>query len=457
MKDFTERLGTAPVGRLLIKLSLPGMASTISQSLYNIINTIWVTRIGFEAIAALTIVLPFQIIFYAIGGGTGIGIAALVSRRFGEKNPDAANRVAGQIFFLSLFWGFILMLIATLFATPLLKLMGATPDIIDYSRQYMVTIAFGAPFVIFAIVVASLLRGSGDTMRPMIIMISSTVVNIVLDPFLIFGIGPFPELKVTGAALGTVIAQVCGAGLGLFFILSGKTAFHIKAAHILPSWRIIREIYQVGAPSIILQVTESFVFILWNVAVSSFGSLSIAAVGIFMRISDFAFMPVMGVQNGLLPIIGYCYGANLFNRLWNAVKKAIFGIMALLAVLTGLMEIFTPQIISVFTKDPELVKVAMPAMRIMLSTMILIGPSIMTITAFQGLGKGKTALFLSLIRQFIVFVPLLFLFRAIWGLTGVWVFSPAADIFGVLISLGFLWREYNRHRHAGLKPSGIKW
>jgi putative MATE family efflux protein len=451
MKDFTERLGTAPVGRLLVKLSLPGMASSISTSLYNIINTIWVTRIGYEAIAALTIVMPFQIIFYAIGGGTGIGIAALVSRRFGEKKADAANRVAGQIFFLSLFWGIILMLVSTFFATPLLKLMGATPDIMDYSRQYLVTIAYGAPFVIFAIVVTSLLRGSGDVMRPMVIMIASTVINIILDPFLIFGIGPFPELGVTGAALGTVISQACGAGLGLYYIFSGKTAFHIKAAHILPSWTIIKDIYQVGAPSIILQITESFVFILWNVAVSSFGSVAIAAVGIVMRISDFAFMPVMGVQNGLLPIIGYCFGANLFNRLWSAVKKAMLGIMALLAVMTIAFEIWTPQIISIFTKDPELVKVALPAMRIMLSTMIFIGPSIITIATFQGLGKGTKAMILSMLRQFIVFVPLLFLFRALWGMTGVWACSPAADTIGVTISLLFLWQEYQKHRHAGLK------
>jgi putative MATE family efflux protein len=329
--------------------------------------------------------------------------------------------------------------------------MGATPDIIGYARQYMVITAFGAPFVIFAIVVASLMRGSGDAVKPMIIMITSTVLNIILDPFLIFGIGPFPELKVAGAALGSVIAQGLGAGLGLYFILRGKTAFKIKARHVLPSWRIIGEIYQVGAPSAVLQITESLAFVLWNVAVSSFGSVAIAAVGIVMRISDFAFMPVMGVSNGLLPIVGYCFGAKLYTRLWNAIKKATFGIMALLAVLTVTGEILAPYIIRVFAKDPELIRMAIPALRIMLSTMIFIGPSIMTITAFQGLAQGKTALVLSLIRQFIVFVPLLFLFRYLWGLTGIWCCSPAADTVGVVITITFLIREYRRHKHSGLK------
>jgi len=158
----------------------------------------------------------------------------------------------------------------------------------------------------------------------------------------------------------------------------------------------------------------------------------------------------------LLPIIGYCFGADNFKRLWSAVKKATVALLVLLTVVTIGMEIWTPQIISIFTRDKELLDVAVPAMRIMLSTMVVIGPSMITITTLQGLAKGKTALVLSLLRQFIVFVPLLFLFRAIWGLNGVWACSPAADIIGVLISLWFLWREYKMHRHPGSKPSG-KW
>ncbi len=452
MKQYTEQLGTAPVGRLLVKLSLPGMATSISTSLYNIVNTIWVTRIGYEAIAALTIVMPFQILFYAVGGGTGIGIAALVSRRFGEKNPEAANRVAGQIFILSAFWGLVLILIASFFTDPLLRLMGATPDIMDFSRKYLVISSYGAPFVIFAVVVSSLMRGSGDAVKPMSIMVSSTLINIVLDPFLIFGIGPFPEMGVAGAALGTVIAQVFGAALGLFFIITGRTAFHIKVSHILPSMRIIGDIYQVGAPSAVLQITESFAFMLWNVVLSSFGSVAIAAVGIVMRISDFAFMPVMGVSHGLLPIVGYCFGAGNYKRLWSAVKKATLGIMALLAVITIAMEIWTPQIIDIFTNNAEMMEVAVPAMRIMLSSMVLIGPSIITITAFQGLSKGKTALALSLIRQFIVFVPLIFLFRYLFGLTGVWACAPASDILGIVISLAFILREYRIQKKRGFLP-----
>ena len=183
---------------------------------------------------------------------------------------------------------------------------------------------------------------------------------------------------------------------------------------------------------------------LFNTVVSSFGSISIAAVGLVMRVSDFAFMPILGVSFGLLPIIGFCFGAQYFKRLWRAVKMASAGIAALLVVITALIEVFTPQIISVFTKDAELISVTVPAMRIMMSTMVFVGLNIIFITAFQGLSKGKTALVLSLVRQFIIFVPLLYLFRFLFGLTGVWFSGATSDILGLIISLIFIFREYKK-------------
>ena len=325
MQEYTKRLGEAPLGRLLIALSLPGIISTITTSLYNIVNTLWVTRIGYEAIAALTISFPYQILFYAIGGGTGIGISALVSRRFGEKNVDATNQVAGQIFFLSAVWGLLFMLVPIFFADRLLPLMGATPDIMEFSHIYFVITSYGAPLIILALVMSSLIRGSGDAVKPMIIMITGTVVNIILDPFLIFGIGPFPEMGVSGAAWGTFIAQACAAGLGLFYFFTRKTAFHIKVAHVLPNWQIIKDIYRVGAPTAIFQFAESIVFLLLNTIISAFGSVPLAALGIVMRISDLAYMPIMGVSHGLLPIIGYCFGAGNFKRLVGGAEKGDVG------------------------------------------------------------------------------------------------------------------------------------
>jgi putative MATE family efflux protein len=454
MQQHTERLGSAPLGRLLIALSLPGIASSLTTSLYNIIDTIWVGRLGHEAIAALTISFPYQILFYAIGGGTGIGISALVSRRFGERNIDATNRVAGQLFAISAFWGLLFLFMAVTFADHLLPLMGATPDIMEYSRQYFVITSYGAPFIIMVIAVSSLIRGSGDVVKPMIIMVSGTVINIILDPLLIFGIGPFPEMGVRGAAWATFIAQCLAAGLALFYIFARRTSFRIKTAHLRPDWSIIRDIYRVGAPTAVFQFMESIVFLIMNKVISSFGSVAIAAVGIVLRVSDIAFMPIMGVSHGMLPVMGFCFGAGNYERLWQALKKATLGLSVLLLFITVLIEIFTPQIIGIFSKEPELLDIAVTAMRITMISMTLIGFNVLVTTTFQGLSRGTTALVLSLVKQFIVFVPLLYLCRWLWGLTGVWISWPVADALSMLVSFIFIYREYRIHQQKGFLKAG---
>jgi putative MATE family efflux protein len=446
LQEHTERLGSAPLGKLLFSLSLPSIASTVTVSLYNIVDTFWVARLGHEAIAALTIVFPYQILFIAIGVGTGIGIGALVSRRFGENNIKATNHIAGQIFFLSVFWGLIFIMAALIFSRSMLTAFGATPDIMEYSTQYLVIIAYGAPQIIFAVVAGNLIRGSGDAVKPMIIMVTASILNIVLDPFMILGIGPFPEMGIRGAALATVIAQSIGALLGLYYLLAHKTTFRIKASQLKPDISILRDIYRVGAPSTILQITESLSFVLFNKVVSSFGSIAIAAVGLVMRIADLAFMPIIGVSNGLLPIVGFNFGAKNLKRLWKAAKLASVAIMLFLAVTTIFLEIFTPQIVGIFSDNPELLEVTIPAMRIMLSTMLFIGPTIMFITVFQGLSKGTMALILSLVRQFLLFVPLLYLLSYLMGMYGVWWALPTSDILSFIITFAFIYLEYRKQK-----------
>lgn len=442
MQEHTGRLGTAPLGRLLLSLSIPSIASTITVSLYNIVDTFWVARLGHEAIAALTIVFPYQILFYAIGIGTGIGLGALVSRRFGENNLEATNHIAGQVFFISVFWGMLFMMTAVYFSDEILPAIGATPDILDYSTKYMIITSYGAPQIIFVLAAGSLVRGSGDAVKPMIMSISASVVNIILDPFMILGIGPFPEMGISGAALATVIAQSVGALFGLYYLVARRTTYRIHAGHLKPDIGILRDIYRVGAPASILEITESLSFILFNKVVSVYGSVAIAAVGLVLRISDLLYMPIIGVSNGLLPIIGFNFGAKYFQRLWHGAVLASVSITVLLAIATIFLEIFTPGIIGIFSKDAEMLKVTVPAMRIILSTMLFIGPSIMFITVFQGLSRGAMALVLSLVRQFLLFVPLLYLFSYLFGLYGVWTALPVSDVLSFAVTFVFIYREY---------------
>jgi putative MATE family efflux protein len=450
LKETTKRLGDAPLGRLLISLSLPGMASMIAMTLYNIIDTFWVARLGYQAIAALTIVLPYHVLIIAIGSGSGIGINALTSRRFGERNVEATHHIAGQAFTLSALLGVIFLLSAVFMAKPILTICGATPDIIGLATQYLNIIGLGIPFVFFMIMSGNLLRGSGDAVRPMIFMITASVANIILDPFLIFGYGPFPEMGVRGAALATIIAQALGAGLSLGYILAGKSAYQAKLKHLKPDLKVLKDIYRVGLPSMILEIGESIIFALFNYVISGFGSLALAAVGITIRIADLVWMPMFGISQGLLPIVGFSFGARLWKRLWRAVKLASIGIMLLTGIALISVEILAPQLIAIFNDDPELMAIAVPAMRIFMSTIVIVGPSILFITTFQGLSKGKEAMILTLIRQFVFFVPLLFLLPRIWGISGVWWSMPISDTLSTIISGLWLFREYKMQQKTGV-------
>jgi len=455
MKQTTRRLGEAPLGRLLIKLSLPSMVSMIMLALYNLADTFWVAKLGYHAIAALTVFFPFHILTVAIGVGTGIGVNSLTSRRFGEKNIEVTNRVAGQVFPIVGFLGLIFLAAAIFFPRPILTISGATPDIMDYAVQYMTIIGYGLPFFFFQIIGSSLLRGSGEAVKPMVFMITAIVTNIILDPFFIFGIGPFPEMGIRGAAVATVIAQTLGALLIFYYVISRKSAYRIKPHHLRPSMLIIYDIYHVGLPSMAIEITSSIMFAVFNSALSEFGAIYLAAGGIIIRIIDLAFMPTFGACAGLLPVIGFNYGARLWKRLWRAVRLASTGLALLLGAFTVILEILAPNLIGIFSKDPELQAIATPAMRILLSTLILIGPTILFITAFQGLAKGKEALILSLARQVVFFIPMLILLSKVLGVTGIWLAIPISDVLGFLVTGAWLLREYGiQQKYMKLDATG---
>jgi putative MATE family efflux protein len=450
LHQTTERLGTDPLGKLLFRLSLPGIISMVSISLYNLVDTFWVAKLGYQSVAALTVLMPFWIICVAIGAGTGVGANALASRRFGERNTESANQVAGQMFFLSFGMGILLLLATNLFPRTLIKLCGAPPDVIDIAVRYLVILGWGIPFFFLQLVSRSVFNAAGDAVRPMIFTIFGQVCNVILDPCFIFGWGFFPEMGIGGAALATVIANILSIILAVSFILAHQTPYRLKLHHLIPRWRVIFDIYRVGLPAMVMESTESVVFALFNHVVAGFGSIALAAVGIAGRLSDLVFMPVVGTAQGLLPIIGYSLGAKLWKRLWDAVRTASIWMAILMGVATILIEIFAPQMVGLFSKDPELIAIAVPGMRIFLSSLIIIGPTIMFITTFQGLSKGKDAMVLSLARQFIFFLPGLYILSRFMGLNGVWLSMPVSDILGVIISGLWLYREYRKQKKSGL-------
>jgi len=427
LREKTERLGSAPLGRLLIRLSIPGIVAMLVIACHNSIDTFWVAKINPRAIAALTIVFPYQILVGAVGAGTGAGIGAFSSKCFGKRDVDQANITAGQVVFLALFLGILFTAATMLYPDTLLKIFGVTDDIYDDAFSYLTVIAFGISFVFFSIMSDSLFRGAGDTFTPMCFMVTSAVLNMILDPFLIFGIGPFPAMGVRGAALATVIAQITAAFLGLAFLLSKRSGYSLRPAALYPHFPVIREIYRVGLPSFVMQITFSLVMIAFNNMTGRFGSDAIASLGLLFRIGGFIIMPLFGATQGLLPIVGFNFGAGNWPRLWKAVKLAGLGAFIYCGTACIFAELFTPFWVGLFTKDPALMRVAVPAIRLSLLMVFLVGPQIMWSTTFQGLGRGTTAMILSLTRQCLFLIPVLLLLPRFIGINGIWLSFPISD------------------------------
>jgi putative MATE family efflux protein len=419
-------------------------------SLYNLVNTFWVGKLGYQAVAAITVVLPFFLFMIAIGVGTGIGINALSSRKFGERDVELPNRVTGQGFFLAVSIGLFLALIVNLFPRQILMLCGATPDILDMSEAYIRIIGLGMPSFLFSLICRNIYHASGDTTRPMIFTIASQIINAVLDPCFIFGLWIFPQMGVGGAALASVIASLVGSIYGLWYILNGRTQYRIKWRYCLPDLKLIKEIYHVGFPAFCMDGTESVIFALFNHVAAGFGTATLAAVGIGLRIADLAFMPILGVANGLMPIVGFSLGAKLWDRMWGAIKRAAAGVFVFLLICTVFLEIFVPQIIQLFNSDPDLLAIAVPGLRIFCVSLALVGPTIVSITVFQGLSRGTTALLLSLSRQVVFFVPGLYILTYFFGLQGIWFTLPVSDTLGAAVGIGWLLREYWHQKKSGL-------
>lgn len=446
LHERTERLGKASLGKLIVSLSLPGMMAMITMTLYSLVDTFWVAKLGHEAIASLAVLMPVQGILLAVAMGSGIGISSLTSRYFGEGDTRNTNHIAGHVFSISAVLGSLAITLYLVFTQPLLRLGGATPDIMDYATQYFRIIAFGAPFFIFQGLSNELLRGSGDALRPMIFSVTGAVINAALDPLLIFGLGPFPEMGIGGAALATVFSQLIGASLAfLYVVVLRRSVFKIELRHLKPSLSILRNVYSVGFPTMLTVITESITFIFLNQVLSGFGSVALAAGGLAMRIVDFAYMPVFGASEGVLPIIGYNYGAKLLHRLWRTVRLSSLGLAAILGIFTIFAVIFTPQLIRIFTDEKELIDQSIMAVRIFLSTVFIFGPSNMFITTFMGLGKGKEVFLLSMTRQ-VALVAALLLLPGFMELNGAWMSMPVADLAGFLAGGFWIVREYKKQQ-----------
>ncbi|NLZ38940.1 MAG: MATE family efflux transporter [Firmicutes bacterium] len=441
VQNEAARLGEESIGKLLWRFSLPATLASAVNASYNIIDTIFVGGLGSDAIAALSIALPMQMVMGAIGIGTGVGAASLISRSLGAKKEEDANTAGGQVLILALFVGLLSTLIGRLYLEELLVFFGATEEIIDLARSYMAVIIDGAVMLYLMWIMNNIIRAQGNAVIPMIAMIASALTNIILDPIFIYSF----EMGVSGAALATVIAKIVGVAIELQYLLRNKGIIKINLQHFKPSFRIIKEIYRVGLPSMLMHIANDTSIIVANRVLRSYGYVPIAVRGLTQRLQMFAIMPARGISQGLVPIIGYNFGAQKYDRVREAMLKAC-AIGACFTTAAGIAYFVAPGFfLSIFNSDPELLAIGVKAVRIVVVMYPLMGIQAISTTFFQAIGNGVPALFLSLLRRLILYMPLVLLLPSIFDLNGIWLAAPISDFLAFAITLYLVAREFKKY------------
>jgi putative MATE family efflux protein len=437
-------LGREAVLPLILKMSWPSIIAMTAMSLYNFIDTFWLARLSSEALAALTVCFPIQIIFAAIGVGTGIGAGSFAARMFGAGNNLRAKTAAGQIFPLSLFFGLAMIISVLFFGDAILVSFGAFDEIMPLCHDYLYIIVFSSPFLFFSMMSNNLLRSEGRPVLSMYVVLIASISSAILDPFLIFGIGPFPRMGIKGAAFAAVIAQIIASIFSLFFLQLKSSKYELRWSYIIPAFPIIKSIYSTGLPSIVINLTASLVLVIYNHVLAAFGSQAIAALGICFRVTGLATMVIFGIGFGLMPVVGFSAGARLYQRLKESVFTTLKVSLIFAVGATLFLEIYASQIAGLFSRDSSLIAVLTLALRIHVSALVLTAPIIILINMFMGLGRGTLAMFLLFFRDTAIFIPLLFILPLFYGIAGAWMALPLANLIALLMIIFWSKKEMKR-------------
>ncbi len=442
MQERSEMLGKEKISKLLIKLSLPATIGMIVNALYNLVDTIFVGRgVGTLAIGGLTIAFPVQMIVMSFAMMIGIGAASAVSRSLGANDVERADLVAGNAFLSIIILSGLTMTLGLIFVEPLLRLFGATDTLLPYAKDYITIIFLGSIFFSFTVSTNNLVRAEGNARVAMFTMVIGTGINIILDPIFIFVF----KLGIRGAALATIISQFISFIYILRYLYSGQSSLHVKFHHLKLKMDIIKEIFAVGAAAFARQVSGSIIAILVNNSLRIYGGdLAISIYGIVNRLIMFLFMPLFGVIQGMQPIAGFNYGAKQLDRVKEVVRLSIIVTTTLAFLGTLIAELFPGFIMKIFGVEPSLITMGSRAIRIVVAMIPVIGVQVVGATLFQALGKALPSLVLSLSRQVLFFIPILLIMPRYFGLTGIWVSFPLADLLSTIVTIVLLKNEMNK-------------
>ena len=438
-----NKMGVLPIRPLLLGMAWPAILSMTISALYNIVDSIFVAKLSEDALTAVSIVSPIQMLIIALSVGSGVGINSLIARRLGAHRQEEADQAASTGLRIGVFNYLIFLLIGVCFTDIFVSGYAEKGGYIyQQAVIYMQIVCIGSFFLNMQVVFEKILQSTGNMIAPMICSLTGAVINIILDPILIFGLLGAPRLEVAGAAIATITGQLFGMLVGAFIIFKGEHLVNIQVKGFKFDWEIVADIYKVGLPSIVMQSIGSVMIIFYNMILVAYSTTAVAVLGVYFKIQSFVFMPVFGLNQGAMPIMGFNYGAAKKDRLMQTYKEALK--IALLVMALGLLlfQALPKQLLLMFDASADMLAIGVPALRIISLCFLPAAFGIITGTLFQGTGHGVYSLLCSVIRQLIGILPLAFILIRIGGVTLSWASFPLAELLGLAYSALMLQRLY---------------
>ena len=439
-----NKMGAMPVNRLILTMSLPMILSMLVQALYNIVDSMFVSRLSENALTAVSLAFPAQNLMIAVATGTGVGVNAALSRSLGERNFDRANKIADHAVFLAIASYAVFAVLGLFFSRQFFLWQTDIEEIVDQGTDYLRICTLFSFGLFLEIACERLLQSTGKTIYSMYTQGLGAIINIIFDPIMIFGLFGFPKMGVAGAAAATVFGQILAAVLGIFLNKTRNQEIHVSFRGFRPNSEIIRHIYSVGIPSIIMSSIGSVMTFGMNKILIGFTSTATAVFGVYFKLQSFVFMPVFGLNNGTVPIIAYNYGAAKPDRILKTLKLAICYAVGIMLIGFAVFQLLPDKLLLIFEASENMLSIGVPALRIISVSFLFAGYCIVCSSMFQALGHGLLSLLVSVFRQLLVLLPSAFLLSKIGGLDLVWYSFPIAEICSIFFSTYFLRHVYKK-------------
>ena len=435
MTEIREnKMGVMPIGKLLTNMALPIIISMLVQALYNIVDSIFVSRINEAALTAVSLAFPMQNLMIAVGTGLGVGMNALLSRSLGEKDYKRANQAAVNNLFLIAVASVLFIIVGLTCMEPFMRMQINDDAIVNYGVQYLSICCIFSVGVLSQITMERLLQSTGRAVLSMISQLVGAVINIILDPILIFGYFGLPEMGVAGAAIATIAGQIIAAGVGVTLNVKCNHEISLSLKGFRPSGKIIGRILAVGVPSIILASIGSVMVFIMNKILGAFTSTAAAVFGVYFKLQSFVFMPVFGLNNAIVPIIAFNYGAGNRRRIIHTVKLAACVAVGIMLIGVLVLQLMPETVLAWFDASADMIDIGVVALRTISLCFVVAGYNIVITALFQAMGRGVFSMFVSIVRQIVVLLPVAYLFSLSGVLSRVWLAFPIAEIAATLFT-----------------------